>query len=372
MLIHLLVLVGLSTAQQELCYKGPGDVYTGNINVTARGDPCDPWSQQSVIALEEELDHNYCRVLNNMTTSPYCVYNGQKQRCDVPTCDSSCLKFAGSSILFYRNTTKYPNFPIVAQQINFYFRVSKDHDVFIREKEENTRPVPILVQVKSSKSFSRQHLTIVLQNGFLKLLVSLDSYITDKFVFGGPVSYNEVHYVSVNRTRSTVFVQLNKTLSNFTLTSKDTEFLVSPYQIIIGENYYGCMTGLSVGTWIKVDNDLQLLADRPFPLYDGTEIREFTIRNGATGTAPRMEQCMFAPTTFVRDYYIAEQTPGTIIGDTVEAAVEVVPKRGSLDRRSIIIISVALGVILSLTLVTVICVKRNQHLSPQGYNLEVM
>ena len=38
-----------------------GDVYTGSINVTARGDPCDSWSQQSVITLEEELDHNFCR-----------------------------------------------------------------------------------------------------------------------------------------------------------------------------------------------------------------------------------------------------------------------------------------------------------------------
>ena len=59
-------------------------------------------------------------------------------------------------------------------------QVNKEHDVFIREKEENIRPVPILVQVKSSNSFSRQHLTIVLQNGFLKLLVSLDSYNTEK------------------------------------------------------------------------------------------------------------------------------------------------------------------------------------------------
>ena len=55
-----------------------------------------------------------------------------------------------------------------------------------------------------------------------------------------------------------------------------------------------------------------------------------------------------------------------------EAAVEIVPKKGTLDQRSIIIISVALGVIFTLTLVTLICVKRNQEFTPQGYNLEVM
>jgi len=371
MLIHFLVLIGLTVAQQELCYKGPGDVYTGFINVTTKGDPCESWSQQSVIALEEKLDHNFCRVLNNMTNTPYCVYNGQKQTCDVPMCDSSTFRFEGSSILFYRNFTEYPNFPIIAQQINFYFKVREAHDVFVRRKEE-ARPLPVLVQVQSSYDRSRQHMSVILQNGFLKLVVSLNSYNSETFVFGGPVSYSDVHYVSVNRSRSLVFVQLNDTVSNFTLTSKETEFLVSPYQIVIGDNYYGCMTGLSIGTWVQVGETISLLSDRPFPLYDGSEIKEFTIRNTATGTAPRQEQCMFAPTTFVRNSYVQERSPDPITESSPEAAVEVVPKKGALDRRSIIIISVALGVIFALTLVTVICVKRNQQFSPQNYNLEVM
>jgi len=372
MLIYLLVLIGLSVAQQELCYKGPGDVYTGFINVTTKGDSCESWSQQSVIALEEELDHNFCRVLNNMTNTPYCVFNGQKQTCDVPVCDISTLRFKGSSILFFRNITDYPNYPIVAQQINFYFKVNEAHDNFVQKKEEKTRPLPVLVRVKSSNANSRQHVSVILQNRFLKLVVSLDSYNTEKFVFGGPVSYGDVHYVSVNRSRSLIFVQLNDTVSNFTLTSKDTEFLVSPYQVLIGDNYYGCMTGLSIGTWIQIGQTVELLSDRPFPLYDGSEIKEFTIRNAATGTAPQLEQCMFAPTTFVKNSYVQERSPNPVTETSSEAAVEVIPRKGTLDRRSIIIISVALGVIFILTLVTLICVKRNQQFTPQGYNLEVM
>lgn len=372
MLIYFLVLIGLSVAQQELCYKGPGDVYTGFINVTTKGDSCESWSQQSVIALEKELNHNYCRVLNNMTNTPYCIYNGQKQSCDVPICDESTLRFEGSFILFFRNATQYPNYPIVAQQINFYFKVSETHDQFEQKEKEKTRPLPVLVQVKSSNGSSRQHISVILQNGFLKLVISLDSYNSETFVFGGPVSYGDVHYVSVNRSRSLVFVQLNDTTSNFTLTSQDTEFLVSPYQVLIGDNYYGCMTGLSIGTWVQIGKSVKLLIDRPFPLYDGSEIKEFTIRNAATGSAPQRDLCMFAPTTFVRNSYTQPTSPDAVTETSSEAAVEVVPKRGSLDQRSIIIISVALGVIFTLTLVTLICVKRNQHFTPQGYNLEVM
>lgn len=372
MLIHFLVLIGLTVAQQELCYKGPGDLYTGSINLTTKGDPCELWSQQSVIALEEKLEHNFCRVLNNMTNTPYCIYNGQKQTCNVPTCDSSALRFQGSSILFYRNISSNPNYPIVAQQINFYFKVSKDHDELLRSKGEETRRVPILVQVRSKFERSRQHLSVILQNKFLKLVVSMDSYNTETFVFGGPISYGDIHYISVNRSRSLVFVQLNETISNFTLTSKDTEFLVSPYQVLIGDNYYGCMTGLSIGSWVEIGENINLISDRPFPLYDGSEIEEFTIKNADTGTAPRQEQCMFAPTTFVSDSYVKERSPEPVTESTPEAAVEIIPKKGSLDQRSIIIISVALGVIFTLTLVTLICVKKNQQLQAQGYNLEVM
>lgn len=363
MLIHLLALIGLTVAQQELCYKGPGDVYTGFINRTTKGDSCEPWSQQSLITLEEEVNHSYCRVFQNMSSTPYCVYSGQRQPCDVAKCDVSTLRFQGFNFLFFRNTTNYPNYPIVAQQINFYFK----HDVV----SDDPRPPAVLVQVKS-RNDSKQHMSVILQNGFLKLVVSLDSYNTERFVFGGPVSYGDVHYVSVNRSRSQVFVQLNETISNFTLTSKDTEFLVSPYQVMVGDNYFGCMTGLSIGTWIQNAQTVELLSDRPFPLYDGSEIKQFTIRNAKTGT-PLSEQCMFAPTTVVRNsYMMKERSSPTLTENQPEAAVEIVPKKGTLDQRSIIIISVALGVIFTLTLVTLICVKRNQEFTPQGYNLEVM
>jgi hypothetical protein len=55
----------------------------------------------------------------------------------------------------------------------------------------------------------------------------------------------------------------------FAIFLQETEFLVSPYQILIGDNYYGCMTGLSIGTWVQVGETISLLSDRPFPLYDG-------------------------------------------------------------------------------------------------------
>ena len=54
-------------------------------------------------------------------------------------------------------------------------QVREAHDVFVRRKEE-ARPLPVLVQVQSSYDRSRQHMSVILQNGFLKLVVSLNSY----------------------------------------------------------------------------------------------------------------------------------------------------------------------------------------------------
>ena len=41
------------------------------------------------------------------------------------------------------------------------------------------RPPAVLVQVKS-RNDSKQHMSVILQNGFLKLVVSLDSYNTER------------------------------------------------------------------------------------------------------------------------------------------------------------------------------------------------
>ena len=38
-----------------------GDVYTGNVSLTDRGDVCEKWSSQKLIKLNEPIDHNFCR-----------------------------------------------------------------------------------------------------------------------------------------------------------------------------------------------------------------------------------------------------------------------------------------------------------------------
>lgn len=379
MQIFLLVLFAwTSSAQQELCYEGPGDQYSGFINVTDNGEPCDVWSDQQLISdlTGPQYKHNYCRVYQEMSSRPYCVYNGQKRNCDVPICDPSTLLFDGSSLIIVRNTT-LRNQPIIAQQINFYFRVDRI------DKSEAT-----LVQVATAQeNATNQFLSVVLQNGFLKLLVSLDSYNTERVVFGGPLKTGAVHYVSVNRTGVKLSMRLNDTYSNFTLDNQDTTFLMSPYQIKIGDRYNGCMSGLSVGTWVQRESDVKLFTDKPFNLFTNRDISEYTLRRTRKGT-PISRMCMFAPATIVTDFYsrgaAAAASGYTIPDDVTENNVELQEvasgdgkgagkeSGGMLDRNSIIIISISLGVIIVLTAVTMYCVRRNQHYTPQGYNLEVM
>ena len=103
MQIFLLALFAwITAAQQELCYEGPGiiatseleqmllhkqhrlnlllhkqnhldlllhkhffpgDQYSGFINVTENGEPCDKWNEQQLISdlIGSQYNHNYCR-----------------------------------------------------------------------------------------------------------------------------------------------------------------------------------------------------------------------------------------------------------------------------------------------------------------------
>lgn len=363
MLLVFLVLLGQVYAQQELCYEGPGNIYSGSVNVTAGGAPCESWAEQSLISLDKPVDHNYCRVYLQMSSRPYCVYRGQKQSCDISTCDKSTLRFQGSGFALSRDSNEVErNFPIVVQRIDFYFKV-----------DELRRSEAVLVRVQSLKD-PRQHMSVILQNGFLKLIISLDSYNAEKFVFGGPVRTSEVHYISVNRSRANIFVTLNDTVSNYTLANRETTFLVSPYSVTVGENFWGCMTGLSVGTWLQLDTKSppSLRTDKPLMLFTGEDIDDFTLRLAKLGT-PYKEMCMFAPTTSItRTTPVLYSVEEASIENSVEASIERKSLKGALDQRSIIIISVAIGVIVSLSVMTLICVRKNQDYTPQGYNLEVM
>ena len=75
---------------------------------------------------------------------------------------------------------------------------------------------------------------------------------------------------------------------------QDTEFLVSPYQVMVGDNYFGCMTGLSIGTWIQNAQTVELLSDRPFPLYDGKMLFCYNPRKLLTKSVRKL-YCRFCP-----------------------------------------------------------------------------
>ena len=133
---------------------------------------------------------------------------------------------------------------------------------------------------------------------------------------------------------------------------QDTNILVAPYTILVGQGYKGCMAGLSVGTWVK-QNPLtfDLSVDRPLNLYGGKELSiesfsekgnikrifadkrvfcklsippgvdlgeytiidhppgvdlgEYTIRRSQL-SEPTLTQCMFAPNTYIEDVHYAE------------------------------------------------------------------
>ena len=133
---------------------------------------------------------------------------------------------------------------------------------------------------------------------------------------------------------------------------QDTNILVAPYTILVGQGYKGCMAGLSVGTWVK-QNPLtfDLSVDRPLNLYGGKELSiesfsekgnikrifadkrvfcklsippgvdlgeytiidhppgvdlgEYTIRRSQL-SEPTLTQCMFAPNTYIEDFNYAE------------------------------------------------------------------
>lgn len=363
MLIFVLVLIRTTFAQQLLCYAGPGDVYTGNVSLTDRGDVCEKWSSQKLIKLNEPIDHNFCRVLLQMSSRPYCVYNGQKRSCNVPTCDRSTLRFKGASFLLTR-TDPVTYYPILAQQIKLYFQIS----------ELKVSPA-VLVKVESQQDPS-QHMSLVIKNGYLSVVVSLHFYFVEKFVFGGPVSVGEVHYVAVNRYRNNLTVQLNQTTLHINLNSKESTFLVYPYQITVGDNYFGCMTGLSVGTWVRKEGGkLDLFADKPLQLYTaslpGKALDDFTIQLPNTASI-RSDMCMFAPTTRVTNHYDDKPKSDTIRGNSLQASDVLSPvNNGVLDRRSVIIISTAVSLVMSLALLTLVCVKKNQHTAISRHSLDV-
>lgn len=401
MLIYLLVLLQGLNSLQQLCYDGKGNSYSGNVNVTAGGEPCDAWSLQKLVIPAKNLPHNYCRMLLQMSSGPFCVYKGQKQSCNVPSCDKSAVLFTGAGITVSRRDGAAKPALAVLQQITFYFKVDS-----ISNKEA------VLVEVRSAMDES-QYFSIRLQNGFVKLRLMLDSYKEEVFYFGGPVSLGDVHYVSVNRQRQALVMKFNETVTNATIeqlsqgptnitefirketeaayladmqkynitlpgswsenpeNKNDTNILVAPYTILVGQGYKGCMAGLSVGTWVK-QNPLtfDLSVDRPLNLYGGVDLGEYTIRRSQL-SEPTLTQCMFAPNTYIEDFNYAE--PVMEINESEVGSGEKRSLPGGIDLTSIVIISSALGFIFILTGVTVYCMRRNRHsYTPQGYNLEVM
>lgn len=358
MLIYLLVLLQGLNSLQQLCYDGKGNSYSGNVNVTAGGEPCDAWSQQELVIPAKNLPHNFCRMLLQMSSGPFCVYKGQKQSCDVPSCDKSAVLFTGAGITVSRKDGATKPALAVLQQITFYFKVDS-----ISNKEA------VLVEVRSAMDES-QYFSIRLQNGFVKLKLMLDSYKEEVFYFGGPVNVGDVHYVSVNRQRQALVMKFNETVANATI-EQDTNILVAPYTILVGQGYKGCMAGLSVGTWVK-QNPLtfDLSVDRPLNLYGGVDLGEYTIRRSQL-SEPALTQCMFAPNTYIDDVNYVE--PVIEINESEIGSGEKRSLPGGIDLTSIVIISSALGFIFILTGMTVYCMRRNRHsYTPQGYNLEVM
>jgi len=402
MLIYLLVLLQGLHSLQQLCYDGKGNSYSGYVNVTAGGEPCDNWSQQELVLPARNLPHNYCRMLLQMSSGPFCVYKGQKQSCDVPPCDKSAVLFTGAGITVSRKDGATKPALAVLQQITFYFKVDS-----ISNKEA------VLVEVRSAMDES-QYFSIRLQNGYVKLKLMLDSYREEVFYFGGPVNLGDVHYVSVNRQRQDLVMKFNTTVTNATIeqtsngptnitdyirkqteeaylaemqkynitvsdrlsntilkNKNDTNILVAPYTILVGQGYKGCMAGLSVGTWVKQNAlSFDLSVDRPLNLYGGVDLGEYTIKRSQL-SEPALTQCMYAPNTYIEDVEYVE--PIIEINESEVGSGEKRSLPGGIDLTSIVIISSALGFIFILTGMTVYCMRRNRHsYTPQGYNLEVM
>ena len=62
-------------------------------------------------------------MLLQMSSGPFCVYKGQKQSCNVPSCDKSAVLFTGAGITVSRRDGAAKPALAVLQQITFYFKV---------------------------------------------------------------------------------------------------------------------------------------------------------------------------------------------------------------------------------------------------------
>ena len=104
---------------------------------------------------------------------------------------------------------------------------------FILQVQTSGSNFKIKLQDQTSSSYFKFILQVQTSRSNFKFILQVhtSSSFFPQFVFGGPVSYGDVHYVSVNRSRSLVFVQLNDTTSNFTLTSQVRKFVARNFQI---------------------------------------------------------------------------------------------------------------------------------------------